>query len=202
MAHEQRPLIPLGIQLLVLFVLIPLFTCLGVMVGMGLLYANTLWQARWQSLGTPPEAATAFVSVDSREVTVRTVSGALFTCPEDGENCWQQLPPNVAAPVQKESNPCQPAIEWNVLPPPGQVMERRNWEECYSDAAVFVEYVRLSDGSIWRWDDFISSYLGLGSLALALVCGAMLGAVVGLLLGGLLLWYMGRRLRAMATSPS
>jgi hypothetical protein len=157
-----------------------LLPCLGLTGGAAYIWARQTGAfSRWRSLGQPPGTGVDIVTGDHDVVYVRTATGSIFGCehretraPDD---CWEDAQEPLS--VDSEARFDTRLYEREVEPPPGTVVDTLYVTFWYAEDAFEIRYVLLEDGTVWKWEYDVGSYLNLAILLLGLAVGGAIGVV-------------------------
>lgn len=131
----------------------------------------------WKRLEPLPQKATHILAAGtglsnySWVVYVKTTNQKVYSC--SPEACW--LEKTVVPEELLASPPCDRPAHFEVPSPPGRVVDSIETQACHPEAAYQVNFAVLEDGSVWRWQHFVTASSLLLYLLVSTVCGSMLG---------------------------
>jgi hypothetical protein len=151
------------------------------------------------------QVAEHFTSTEGPYAKVSTLNDSLFAYPLNPEEQagWKEISGDETnLPVEANAEwECQPVtmVQFTLYRPPGRTRERL---ECFYTIYSNLEYQGSStyiyrfaiqeNGEIWRWENFTFGWRSLGYLLYFSPYGLIGGAILGLLLFGLISWLRAR----------
>jgi hypothetical protein len=144
-------------------------------------------QVVWRPLGSPPEISVAIFAVDAWSVVALSATGTIYRW--QFNTGWQ---PVEQLPVSGRSSPAfdLPPHE----PPSGEILDLAQ-AVAPGEAGAYTEFALLADGSVWMWQ-FTQPGMG---LLVGFVYG-LVGSGVGLAVGVVLMWWVGRKTRPASSA--
>lgn len=168
-------------------------TLAGIVLGIaGVVIANRL-PGDWRSLGSPPSPAVTVIAGDDQDVYVSAADGAVYHCALAPKgNCWEPWAGDVQVKTT-DHDYCSPDF---VPTPPGNGPVDLVYGECGAEYVSAAAYRLRTDGGVEVWTRFSGSWLVLGELVLFPVLGCGAGALLGLVLGAVIVVRSALRHRA------
>lgn len=102
----------------------------------------------WEQLPAPNSIVTELIIADEwGDLYVETIDNSVFSCNIRDEQCSEIHPEE----VNFSRDLCSSNLKFTPPNPPGSIEESIELNLCGADTVLQVNYVLLSDGTIWKW---------------------------------------------------
>lgn len=183
--HQSKRLLPWARLVLATGVILVLLPCLGLVGSVVYLRARQAGAfSRWRSLGALPDNGIDIVTGDVGVVYVVTAAGSIYGCRHRGtrvaDDCWYETQEPLS--VDQKARFDKSLYQREVEPPVGTVVDTLEVTVWQAEDAFEVRYILLEDGTVWKWEYDVGSYLSLFIIILGPIAGVALGIVVVVIL--------------------